>query len=98
MSRPRKMPEMVALDTDRTACHPSRFEGKYQTELFFSESVIKRRQAIAICESCELRQECLAGARERHEEWGIWGGHEFRRGRDFIQARIRHITPPPRRR
>lgn len=98
MSRSRKIPEVVALDTDRTACHPSRFEGEYQTELFFSDSIVKRRQAIAICEGCELRQECLAGARARHEEWGIWGGREFRRGHDFAFGSIRRTVPLPRRR
>lgn len=33
-----------------------------------------REQAIAICNSCRHRIECLEDALENHEPWGIWGG------------------------
>lgn len=97
MSRPRNMPEVVVLDTDRAACHPSHFDGEYQTELFFSDNITRRQQAIAICKGCELRQVCLTAARARHEEWGIWGGHIFRRGREFVLDRARYIASPSNR-
>lgn len=34
-------------------------------------------QAAAICEGCELRAGCEAGARERGEQFGCWGGVVF---------------------
>ena len=31
-----------------------------------------------ICKTrCPLRESCLAGARERNEPWGVWGGEVF---------------------
>lgn len=34
-------------------------------------------KAQAICAACPLRAPCYAGAVERGEEWGIWGGVNF---------------------
>lgn len=40
----------------------------------------KRRQnrpnviALATCQECPVRQECLNFALENEDEWGIWGG------------------------
>ena len=34
-------------------------------------------KAIAICEGCPEREACLAGAQERGEEYGVWGGVNF---------------------
>jgi WhiB family transcriptional regulator, redox-sensing transcriptional regulator len=46
-------------------------------ELFFAESPVDVELAKALCLSCPLRTECLAGALERHEPWGVWGGELF---------------------
>jgi WhiB family redox-sensing transcriptional regulator len=43
-------------------------------ELFFAESPADVEYAKALCGSCPLRQECLEGALERREPWGVWGG------------------------
>lgn len=32
------------------------------------------REAVAICATCDVRQECLNQAIESHEDFGIWGG------------------------
>jgi hypothetical protein len=42
------------------------------TPLFFSDHVIDIARAKAICAKCSLRVECLAGALEREEPWGVW--------------------------
>jgi WhiB family transcriptional regulator, redox-sensing transcriptional regulator len=43
-------------------------------ELFFAESPADVELAKALCRTCALRSECLAGALDRHEPWGVWGG------------------------
>jgi len=41
---------------------------------FFAESPQDVEQAKAICGSCRVRLACLAGALERREPCGVWGG------------------------
>ena len=43
-------------------------------ELFFAESPEDVEQAKAMCRECRARLACLAGALERGEPWGVWGG------------------------
>lgn len=43
-------------------------------ELFFAESPADVELAKALCRSCPVRAECLSGAIDRHEPWGVWGG------------------------
>lgn len=43
-------------------------------ELFFAESPQDVEQAKAMCRGCRARIACLAGALERREPWGVWGG------------------------
>lgn len=43
-------------------------------ELFFAESPVDVELAKALCLGCPLRTECLAGAIDRQEPWGVWGG------------------------
>lgn len=49
-------------------------------ELFFAESPPEVELAKALCTPCPLRAECLAGARQRREPWGVWGGELFLQG------------------
>jgi WhiB family transcriptional regulator, redox-sensing transcriptional regulator len=49
-------------------------------ELFFAESPQDVELAKAMCLECPLRAECLAGALERREPWGVWGGELFLQG------------------
>ena len=49
-------------------------------ELFFAESPADLELAKALCTTCPLRAECLAGALERAEPWGVWGGELFAQG------------------
>jgi WhiB family transcriptional regulator, redox-sensing transcriptional regulator len=49
-------------------------------ELFFAESPQDVEQAKAMCRGCRARLACLAGALERGEPWGVWGGELLMRG------------------
>ena len=49
-------------------------------ELFFAESPQDVEQAKAMCRGCRARLACLAGALERREPWGVWGGELLIRG------------------
>ena len=49
-------------------------------ELFFAESPSDVELAKSLCQACPVRQECLAGALERREPWGVWGGELFLQG------------------
>ena len=46
-------------------------------EVFFAESQADVEAAKVLCLDCPLRLECLAGALERREPWGVWGGELF---------------------
>ncbi len=43
-------------------------------ELFFAESPADVEHAKSLCATCPARLPCLAGALERSEPWGVWGG------------------------
>ncbi len=43
-------------------------------ELWFAESPADVERAKSLCQSCPVREACLAGALERREPWGVWGG------------------------
>ena len=49
-------------------------------ELFFAESPQDVEQAKVMCQGCQARLACLAGALERGEPWGVWGGELLLRG------------------
>jgi WhiB family redox-sensing transcriptional regulator len=51
-----------------------------EPELFFAESPQDVEQAKALCRGCQARLACLAGALERSEPWGVWGGELLMRG------------------
>lgn len=51
-----------------------------EPELFFAESPQDVELAKALCAECPIRRACLAGATERREPWGVWGGELFIRG------------------
>ena len=46
-------------------------------ELWFAEQTARVEQAKALCRECPLVAGCLAGAIEREEPWGVWGGEVF---------------------
>jgi WhiB family redox-sensing transcriptional regulator len=46
-------------------------------ELWFAERTAEVEAAKAHCRQCPLLEGCLAGALDRHEPWGVWGGEVF---------------------
>ncbi|HVB70326.1 MAG TPA: WhiB family transcriptional regulator [Acidimicrobiales bacterium] len=62
--------------TQLAACRGS------ERALFFPPDVSERKEerlarelvAKRICAGCDVREECLAAALERHESHGVWGG------------------------
>ncbi len=49
----------------------------HDPELWFAEHTAQVEQAKALCRTCPIREGCLAGATERAEPWGVWGGEVF---------------------
>jgi WhiB family redox-sensing transcriptional regulator len=43
-------------------------------DLFFAESPTDVEIAKTVCAACPVRAACLAGALERREPYGVWGG------------------------
>jgi WhiB family transcriptional regulator, redox-sensing transcriptional regulator len=58
-------------------------------ELFFAESPEDVEFAKSLCGSCAARLVCLAGAIDRAEPWGVWGGELFLRGEIVPRKRPR---------
>jgi WhiB family transcriptional regulator, redox-sensing transcriptional regulator len=58
-------------------------------DLWFAETPADLELAKSYCQDCPARIACLAGALERHEPWGVWGGEIFERGRIIARKRPR---------
>ncbi len=58
-------------------------------DLFFAESPDDVELAKSLCGGCPARAKCLAGAIERREPWGVWGGELFIRGEIVPRKRAR---------
>jgi WhiB family redox-sensing transcriptional regulator len=49
-------------------------------DLWFAESPADLERAKSLCAGCPVRTGCLAGALDRREPWGVWGGEIFNQG------------------
>jgi len=58
-------------------------------ELYFAESPTALEAARAACTGCPVLDLCLAGARERREPHGVWGGQIFVAGEVVQHKRAR---------
>ena len=79
-----------AVDWKRARCNDG---NGTLTHLFFSEDLIDIARAKAICSKCTLAVACLAGALEREEPWGVWGGQLVIGGRVIAHKRRRGRPP-----
>ncbi len=61
-------------DPAAAACVPCR---THDSELWFAESPTDVEFAKSLCQACPALDACLAGALERREPWGVWGGELF---------------------
>ena len=62
---------------------------EYDAGLWFAESPVDVEAAKTLCEACPALTECLAGALERQEPWGVWGGELFVQGAIVASKRPR---------
>ena len=60
---------------------------------FFSEELQDIATAKRICANCPVMAECLEGAIERHEPYGVWGGQLFLNGKVLMSKRRRGRPP-----
>ena len=70
----------------REGCQASRTQ---DSDLWFAEKPAELEMAKAFCQQCPARLACLSGALERREQWGVWGGEIFDRGRILPRKRPR---------
>lgn len=80
---------------DRLPCR------QHDPDLWFADLPADIELAKMLCTSCPLRAECLAGALERREPAGVWGGELFDHGSILSHKRARGrprkgSTPPVR--
>jgi WhiB family redox-sensing transcriptional regulator len=57
--------------------------------LWFAERPADLNRAKAHCRECPVRAACLAGALERQEPHGVWGGEIFQLGSIIAEKRPR---------
>ncbi len=58
-------------------------------DLWFAEAPADLEAAKRLCTECPLRAACLAGALDRGEPWGVWGGEIFQQGVVIARKRPR---------
>jgi WhiB family redox-sensing transcriptional regulator len=58
-------------------------------EIWFAELPQDVEFAKALCRTCPAVAQCLAGALDRREPWGVWGGELFVAGQIVARKRPR---------
>lgn len=54
-------------------------------DLFFPDTVRQAREAIAICNTCPVKGECLEYSLEARERFGVWGGLTDKQRRHLLR-------------
>ena len=83
---PLSMPQQTLGQRSEPRTVPCR---AYDAELWFAESPADVELAKSLCTGCPVRTECLAGALERREPWGVWGGQLLVQGAIVARKRPR---------
>jgi WhiB family transcriptional regulator, redox-sensing transcriptional regulator len=71
---------MVMLHARAGVPRDTEFRCLAEPDLFFAESPADIARAKELCAGCPVAGACLAGALERAEPWGVWGGQLVLRG------------------
>lgn len=74
---------IITFDSDELPCR------QHDADLWFADKPADLEQAKSHCRDCPLRGECLEGALDRGEPWGVWGGEIFDRGVVIARKRPR---------
>ena len=86
--------EHTTVITDRITTRARCADGTGRLDnLFFSDDALDLARAKAICRRCVLAEGCLAGALERAEHYGVWGGVLVMEG-VIVEDRPRRGRPP----
>jgi WhiB family redox-sensing transcriptional regulator len=85
MSLATTLDRTVERNVDQLGTAPRRQQSElpcrsFDPDLWFSDAPAELELAKSLCTDCPVRVECLAGALERSEPWGVWGGEIFERG------------------
>jgi WhiB family redox-sensing transcriptional regulator len=81
--RSRSKPARPVVSTGSLPCQ------QWGPDLWFSNLPAELDLAKSYCQGCPSRQPCLAGALERAEPAGVWGGEIFDQGRIIKNKRPR---------
>jgi len=65
---------------DLHAQEPNGLPCTTHADMFFADAPAVLAEAKTLCAPCPVRDLCLAGALERHEPHGVWGGQIFMAG------------------
>ena len=84
---------LVLLTTQATALDDPLPCRRENPQLWFSDLPADLEIAKAYCQPCPIRRICLAGAVERHEPHGVWGGQIFAHGAITTEKRPRGRPP-----
>jgi WhiB family transcriptional regulator, redox-sensing transcriptional regulator len=82
----RSFPLAVEAPADWRAAAACR---EVEVEVFFAIDESSQREAVAICESCPVRIECLEHAVAAREQYGVWGGLREQDRKRLVRARRR---------
>lgn len=86
--------QLLTTDPEFRQLQPACSDGTGQlTALFFSDELCDIASAKRVCETCPLMADCLEGALERRERWGVWGGQLLANGRIVMAKRGRGRPP-----
>ncbi len=80
---------MLASVLDHVVAEDNVIPCRAEPELWFAESPADVELAKSLCRECPVRLECLAGAQDRREPWGVWGGELFVQGNIVARKRPR---------
>jgi WhiB family transcriptional regulator, redox-sensing transcriptional regulator len=80
---------LVLLTTQATALDDPLPCYRENLQLWFSDHPADLQLAKAYCQPCPVRRVCLAGAVEREEPHGVWGGEIFARGAIIAEKKAR---------
>jgi WhiB family redox-sensing transcriptional regulator len=82
------LPEQT-IDLPISGDQPLPCQDARNQDLWFAEQGADVERAKALCVTCPIRKECLEGAIERREPWGVWGGEVFIDGQVVARKRGR---------
>jgi WhiB family redox-sensing transcriptional regulator len=80
---------LVLLTTQATTLDDPLPCRRENPQLWFSDLPADLQLAKAYCRACPIRRVCLAGAVERHEPHGVWGGEIFTSGAIITEKKQR---------